>query len=62
MSALSPLRHRLTTFERCYAVAIHMRRETHVDQFVIRTGIPLQPFRVTARRPTDDEQILAWVA
>jgi hypothetical protein len=62
MSALSPLRHRLTTFERCYAVATQLRRETQVDQFVIRTGMPLQPFRVTARRPADEDMILAWVA
>lgn len=62
MSVLSPLRQRLNSFENCYAVATQLRRETCVDQFVVRTGTPLQPFRVTVRRPGNDEELLAWVA
>lgn len=61
MTELSPLRTRLASFEHAYAVATRLRRATGCDQYVVRTGDPLQPVRVTSRRPLDDSTLVALV-
>lgn len=57
---LSPRRQRLSSFERCYAVALQ-RREHGGVQFILRTGNPLQPLRTTSRPPSRDERLVAIV-
>lgn len=52
----------LCTFDNCYRVAVNLRESTGVDQFVVRTDNPHQPFRVTRFRPHNPEMILAMVA
>lgn len=59
---LSTKRHRLNGFSNAYAVAVQLRETTGVDQFVVRTDNPLQPFRVSRRAPQSPETILALVA
>ncbi len=61
MPQLSPKRARLASFEHAYAVATRLRRITGQDQFVIRTGDPLQPVRVTAVPPSQCGLLLALV-
>jgi len=61
MSALSPLRARLASFDHAYAIATRLRRATGVDQYVVRTGDPLQPVRVTTHVPRDGANLLALV-
>lgn len=61
-AVLSPRRARLLSFDRAYAVAVQLRRSSGTDAFVVRTGNPLQPFRVTSAPTRADEQVLAWVA
>jgi hypothetical protein len=60
--SISSRRTRLASFENCYAVAVQLRETTGVDQFVVRTDNPIQPFRVTRREPHHSETILARVA
>lgn len=60
--ALDPRRADLASFENAYAVAIRLRERTGLDQFIIRTGNPMQPVRVTTRRPANTETTLAMVA
>lgn len=48
---LSPRRQSLSSFERCYAVALQRRQHGGV-QFILRTGNPLQPLRTTSRPPS----------
>lgn len=62
MIPLSPLRAKLCAFENAYACAIQRRSATGRNQFVIRTGNPIQPFRVTATLPVDDEDVVVRVA
>ncbi|SNS68633.1 hypothetical protein SAMN06295912_11278 [Sphingomonas laterariae] len=62
MSTLSPLRSRLAGFENCYRIALQRRTMSGRDQFVVRTGNPIQPFRVTTRRPRTDENLALRVA
>ena len=62
MSNLSPLRAKLAGYENCYSVAIRRRATSGRNQFVVRTGDPLQPFRVTARQPDDYESLVLRVA
>ena len=52
----------LASFENAYAVAVQLRETTGVDQFVVRTGDPVQPFRVSKREPRHPETVLALVA
>ena len=60
--ALSGTRRSLASFENAYAVAIQLRETTGVDQFVVRTDNPVQPFRVSRCRPHHPEHLLALVA
>lgn len=59
---LDPRRADLASFENAYAVAIRLRECTGIDQFIIRTGNPLQPVRITDRQPANAEATLALVA
>lgn len=59
---LSSRRDRLAGWEHTYRVAVQRRTATGRNQFILRTGDPLQPYRVTSRRPVHSEQILALVA
>jgi len=58
---LSARRQWLTSFERCYAVAIQKRRHSGMMQMVLRTDNPLQPFRTTGRPPGRGERIMALI-
>lgn len=62
MTALSPVRARLASFENAYAVAVQKRKSSGRHQFVLGTGDPLQPFRTTSKPPARFEQLLALVA
>ncbi|WP_150293615.1 hypothetical protein [Sphingobium estronivorans] len=62
MSSLSPLRASLASFPHAYACAIQRWTATGRNQFVIRTGDPVQPFRVTEARPANDENLVLRVA
>jgi hypothetical protein len=62
MTILSPARARLASFEHAYSVATQLREATGCDQFVVRTGNPFQPFRVTTTRPLNHEHLLVRVA
>ena len=55
-------RRSLASFENAYAVAVQLRENTGVDQFVVRTGNSVQPFRVSRREPQHPETVLALVA
>lgn len=59
---LSPRRASLASFENAYAVAVQTREASGVDQFVVRTNDPIQPFRVTRDKPSEPETVLLWVA
>jgi hypothetical protein len=59
---LSPLRAELTSFERCYAVAIQQRAASGRIQFIVRTGDAFRPFRVSSRPPGGSEQLTTLVA
>ncbi|MCP3731296.1 hypothetical protein M9978_12745 [Sphingomonas sp. MG17] len=61
MQQLSPLRARLASFEHAYAVATRLRRQTGRDQFVVRTGDPLQPVRITETPPVASGDLMARV-
>lgn len=61
MIRLSSKRARLASFEHAYAVAIQMRRATGQDQFVVRTGDPIQPVCVTSMPPAETGFLLALV-
>ena len=62
MAQLSPLRSRICDFDRAYALAIRIRETTGRHQFVLRTGDPIQPFRITETRPAMDEGLVLHVA
>jgi hypothetical protein len=64
---LSPRRAELASFEHAYAVALRMRAETGRRQLILRTGNPVQPYRVapagTGQSGTDRAgRVLALVA
>lgn len=59
MPTVSPARARLASFLHAYVVAARLRETTGVDQFVVRTGDAIQPFRVTATPPIEPERLLA---
>ena len=59
---LSPRRGRLAGWEHSYRVAVQRRTTTGKEQFILRTGDPLQSYRVTSRLPACSEQVLALVA
>ena len=58
----SPKRRSLASFENAYAVAVQLRETTGIDQFVVLTADPVQPFRVSRREPRHPETVLALVA
>lgn len=60
--AASPKRATLASYENAYAVAVQMRRATGRPQFVLRTGNPLQPFRVTRIGPARRQTLLTLIA
>jgi hypothetical protein len=60
--SISPRPHRLSNFINAYAVACQLRETTGAEQFVVRTGNPIQPFRVTRHLPNNTETVLALVA
>ena len=62
MTALSPLQTRLASFDHAYAVAIQLRGATGRGQFIVCTGKPIQPFRVSPTLPPLGEHLLVWVA
>ena len=62
VATLSSSRNALAGLENAYSVAIQIREATGVDQFVVRTGNPIQPYRVTRIAPTSPEVLLALVA
>ncbi len=59
---LSPVRARLASFEHAYAIAVQQRRHGGEECFVIGTGDPVQPYRVTATPPADTASLFAHVA
>lgn len=61
-SRLSRRRAQLASFEHSYSLAIRLRNATGVQQFVVRTGNPMQPFRTTDTLAGNCEQVLALVA
>ncbi|OUC56756.1 hypothetical protein CA262_08100 [Sphingobium sp. GW456-12-10-14-TSB1] len=62
MAPLSPLRERLAGFPHAYACSIQRCTATGRNQFVVRTGDPVQPFRVTDVGPNNDENLVLRVA
>ena len=60
--SLSPRRARLASLQNAYAVAVRLRETSGINQFVVGTGDPIQPFRVAAERPNAPEMVLACVA
>lgn len=62
MTQLSPLRARLASFDHAYALAIRLSALSDHELFVVRTGNPIQPYRVTARPPANDEKMVLHVA
>lgn len=59
---LSAKRARLASFENAYAVALRVRAETDCVQLILRTGNPVQPYRVVARGSEPQGALLALVA
>ena len=62
MSALSPLRAKLASFENAYSVATRLRAATGRVQFIVRTEDPLQPFRVATSPPRRESQLTTVIA
>jgi hypothetical protein len=62
MLPLSPLRARLASFEHAYVLALRLRHQTGCDQYIVRTGDPLQPVKVVPRPPAGDACLLARVS
>jgi hypothetical protein len=62
MSALSPLRAKLASYENAYAVAVQRRIASGQQQYVIRTGDAVQAYRVSSRPPSAGDELLAMVA
>jgi hypothetical protein len=56
------LRARLASFPHAYAVAIRLREQTGLRQYVISSPNPLQPVRVSAAPPRRADQLMALVA
>jgi hypothetical protein len=48
--------------ENAYAVAVQLRAAGGTEQFVVSTGDPMQPFRVSGEPPIGQERFLALVA
>lgn len=56
------LRARLASFSHAYSVALRLREQTGLDQYIVQTADPLQPVRVSAVPPKDANTLLALVA
>lgn len=52
----------LASYEHAYAVAVQKHRETGTPQFVLRTGNPLQPFRVSGASPPSRSTLMTLIA
>ncbi len=61
MSDSSVLRARLASFEHAYVLAVRLHTQTGADQYVVRTGNPLQPVRVVSEPPAARDGLLAVV-
>lgn len=61
MHVFSPLRARLASFEHAYALAIRLRDQTGRQQYVVRTGNPLQPVTIVPEPPPEALCLLAQV-
>lgn len=61
MNRPSSKRARLASLQHAYAVATQLRRTTGRDQFVVRSGDPLQPVGVLAVPPSDAGLVMALV-
>ncbi|MDJ0276288.1 hypothetical protein QLH51_05685 [Sphingomonas sp. 2R-10] len=62
LDLVSPLRARLASFDHAYAVALRLRHATGRLHYVVQTRDPLQPHRVTDRRPPQPDRMLAMIA
>ena len=60
-AALSICRARLASFEHAYAVAVQRKTHGGRDQFILATGDAVQPYRITSRRPSDGDTVLAVI-
>jgi hypothetical protein len=58
----SSKRAALASFDHAYAVAVRLRHATGRPQFVLRTGDPLQPFRVSSTGPERRQALMTLVA
>ena len=54
-------RARLASFDHAYAVAVQRKTHGGRDQFILATGDALQPYRITSRRPSDGDTVLAVI-
>lgn len=59
---LSPLREQLASFENAYQFGARRRAATGRIQFIVRTGNPLQPFRVTTLPPRQESRLATVIA
>lgn len=59
---LSPRRAELASFEHAYAVALRIHARTGRMQLILRTGDPVQPYRVAAHGGEQEGTVLALVA
>jgi hypothetical protein len=59
---LSPRRAQLASFEHAYAVALRIHGCTGRMQVILRTGDPVQPYRVVAHGGEQVGTVLALVA
>lgn len=60
--SFSSRRGQLASFANAYRVAVQRRRYSGINQFVVSTGDPVQPFRTTSEPPHRAERLLAMVA
>jgi len=59
---LSPRRAELASFEHAYRLGTVVAEQSHVDQFVIATGDPFQPYRLVEHQIANDDAVIACVA
>jgi hypothetical protein len=60
-SPRSSKRAALASYDHAYAVAVQKQRETGRPQFVLRTGDPLQPFRVSNSGPQRHQSVMTLI-
>ena len=61
-SSTRPRVTNLASFDNAYAVAVQKRAASGARQFIVATGNPLQPYRVSRVHPTGSESLKAMVA